>query len=82
MMKEFIEYILQFGTLNQNQIALISKKAIEIELKKDEYFIEAGKISKDCHSNCKQKGCHYYRYFAFLSRNLGNKFKCSFRIYT
>lgn len=45
-MKEFIEYILQFGNLNTQQIDLISKKATELDLKKDEYFSEAGKIAE------------------------------------
>ncbi|WP_106792202.1 Crp/Fnr family transcriptional regulator [Aquimarina sp. Aq78] len=45
-MKEFIDYILQFGSLNQQQIELISKKGEELELCKDEYFAEAGKILK------------------------------------
>lgn len=45
-MKEFINYILQFGNLNQQQIALITKKADEIELRKDEYYWEAGKTIK------------------------------------
>ncbi|MFS4473649.1 Crp/Fnr family transcriptional regulator [Chryseobacterium sp. T20] len=43
-MKEFIEYILQFGHLNQQQIDLITSKGKEIELSKDEYFAEAGKV--------------------------------------
>jgi CRP-like cAMP-binding protein len=42
-MKEFIEYILQFGNLNQQQIEFISQKANELELRKDEYYWEAGK---------------------------------------
>src|SRR6478609_10467660 len=45
-MKEFIEYILQFGSLNQQQIELISKKGKEKELLKGNYFLEAGKISQ------------------------------------
>ncbi|MFG4004629.1 Crp/Fnr family transcriptional regulator [Flavobacterium aquidurense] len=45
-MIEFIEYILQFGSLNQQQIDLISKKATELELRKDEYFSEAGKVAQ------------------------------------
>jgi CRP-like cAMP-binding protein len=45
-MKALIEYILQFGNLNQQQIELISKKATELNLQKDEYFSEAGKISR------------------------------------
>ncbi len=45
-MKEFVEYILQFGSLNQQQIDLIIKKGTELKLGKDEYFSEAGKIAK------------------------------------
>ncbi|WP_236976636.1 Crp/Fnr family transcriptional regulator [Membranihabitans maritimus] len=45
-MKEFIKYLLQFGNLNQQQIHLISSKAAELELPKDEYFWEAGKMPK------------------------------------
>ncbi len=45
-MKEFIEYILQFGSLNQQQIELVTKKAKELELHEDEYFSEAGKIPR------------------------------------
>lgn len=45
-MKEFIEYILQFGNLNKQQIDLIASKAKEIELNKDDYFAEAGKVLK------------------------------------
>ncbi|KAF2513866.1 Crp/Fnr family transcriptional regulator [Flavobacterium foetidum] len=44
-MKELVDYILQFGSLNQQQIDLISRKAEEIEIKKDDYFSEAGKVS-------------------------------------
>ena len=42
-MKEFIDYILSYGNLNQQQIELVLKKAKEIQLKKDDYFWEAGK---------------------------------------
>jgi len=45
-MKEIIDYILQFGSLNQQQIDLILKKIKTLEIKKDEYFSEAGKISQ------------------------------------
>jgi len=45
-MKELIDYILQFGILNQQQIDLILKKATEITLNKDQYFSEAGMISR------------------------------------
>ncbi|RXG11407.1 CRP-like cAMP-binding protein [Leeuwenhoekiella aestuarii] len=43
-MEEMIEYILQFGDLNKQQIRLISDKATEITLSKDDYFVEAGKL--------------------------------------
>lgn len=45
-MKAFINHILQFGNLNQQQIDLIISKTIELELQKDEYFSEAGKVSR------------------------------------
>jgi len=45
-MEEFINYILHFGHLNQQQIDFISKKAQVLELPKDAYFAEAGKVSK------------------------------------
>lgn len=45
-MKEFIAYILQFDNLNPQQMELISKKAHELELRKDDYFAEAGKVLK------------------------------------
>ena len=41
-MEELIEYILQFGHLNKQQIELISSKRTEIKLHKDENFVEAG----------------------------------------
>lgn len=43
-MEELIEYILQFGNLNPQQIDLIEKNTSAIALKKDEYFSEAGKV--------------------------------------
>jgi CRP-like cAMP-binding protein len=45
-MKAFIDYILQFGDLNQQQIDLITKKAEILDLPKEEYFSEAGKIAQ------------------------------------
>jgi len=45
-MKPFIDYILQFGNLNQQQTDLIMSKAKMFELHKDEYFSEAGKIPR------------------------------------
>ncbi|QMU29868.1 Crp/Fnr family transcriptional regulator [Adhaeribacter radiodurans] len=45
-MEKFIEYVLQFGNLNQQQIDLIKSKATELELRKDDYYWEAGKTVK------------------------------------
>jgi CRP-like cAMP-binding protein len=45
-MQQFIDYLLQFGNLNKQQIDLISSKATEAELTKDSNFWEAGKIPK------------------------------------
>ena len=45
-MEKFIDYILQFGNLNKQQIDLITSKATEIELRKDEFYWEAGKTVK------------------------------------
>lgn len=41
-MKELIEYLLQFGHLNKQQIELISSKGTETKLQKDDYLVEAG----------------------------------------
>lgn len=45
-MEKLINYLLQFEQLNQQQIDLIKSKAKEIELKKEDYFSQAGKIAK------------------------------------
>ncbi len=45
-MEKFIEFVLQFGNLNKQQIELIRSKATELELAKDEYYWEAGKTVK------------------------------------
>lgn len=45
-MKELIEYILQFGNLNKQQIELIESKMTWVELKKDSYFSEARLIPR------------------------------------
>lgn len=60
-MKELIEYILQFGNLNQQQIDLIEKKTLEIELQKDGYFSEAGKIPRQVGFIVEGviRGCYY-----------------------
>ncbi|WP_258097315.1 Crp/Fnr family transcriptional regulator [Marinoscillum pacificum] len=46
LMESLIDYLLQFGHLNQQQIDLILRKTTSLELKKDEYFSEAGKTPK------------------------------------
>lgn len=43
-MKELVNYLLQFAHLNQQQIDLVKSKGVFKEIKKDEYFQEAGKI--------------------------------------
>ena len=45
-MDEMVEYVLQFGNLNRQQIDVIAEKAQKLELKKEDYFSEAGKIAK------------------------------------
>jgi CRP-like cAMP-binding protein len=45
-MENLINYLLQFGQLNKQQIDLIKSKAKLIELKKEDYFSEAGKIAQ------------------------------------
>jgi CRP-like cAMP-binding protein len=46
-MEALINYLLQFGQLNPQQIALIQSKARVREIKKDEYYAEAGKIARE-----------------------------------
>lgn len=43
-MEAFTEYMLQFGNLNEHQIALVEQKMTALTLRKDAYFSEAGKI--------------------------------------
>ena len=45
-MDNLINYLLEFGQLNQQQIALVKRMVTVLELKKGEYFSEAGKIPK------------------------------------
>ncbi len=45
-MEAFINYILQFGNLNKQQTDLILSKAKTLELQKENYFSEAGKIPR------------------------------------
>jgi hypothetical protein len=45
-MEKMIQYILQFGSLNTQQIDLVISKGQIFNLKKDDYFSEAGKIPR------------------------------------
>lgn len=60
-MEELIEYILQFGNLNKQQVDLVTSKAKRLELCKDEYFSEAGKIPRQIGFvvNGVVRGCYY-----------------------
>lgn len=46
-MESLINYLLQFGHLNQQQIDLVKSKGIIKEIKKDAYYAEAGKIPRE-----------------------------------
>jgi hypothetical protein len=43
-MERFIEFVLQFGDLNKQQIELIKSKSTILQLRKDDYYWEAGKM--------------------------------------
>ncbi|MGI4803239.1 MAG: Crp/Fnr family transcriptional regulator [Janthinobacterium lividum] len=71
-MDQLINYLLQFGQLNNQQIELIKKLVFIKNFKKEEYFSEAGKIAKQvafinegilrvCYYN--NKGDEVTRYF-------------------
>lgn len=45
-MENFIEYINQFEEFSTEQIDFVQQKASYLDLKKDEYFIEAGRVFK------------------------------------
>lgn len=46
-MKQMINYLLQFGHLNQQQIELIESLVVETSIQKDEYYHEAGRIPRE-----------------------------------
>ena len=46
-MEALINYLLLFGHLNKQQIDLIMSKAVRKEIRKDEYYHEAGKIPRE-----------------------------------
>ncbi|MET3037567.1 Crp/Fnr family transcriptional regulator [Chryseobacterium sp. NRRL B-14859] len=83
-MKELIDFLLQYGNLNQQQIDLIISKASESELKKDDYFVEAGKmfnqvvfilegVFRICYYN--NKGEEITKYFIDENRLCSNPYK-------
>lgn len=45
-MEALLNYLLQFGHLNSQQLDLVKRQATEVQLKKDDYFSEAGKIAR------------------------------------
>ncbi|MFN8346978.1 MAG: Crp/Fnr family transcriptional regulator [Spirosomataceae bacterium] len=46
-MEKLINYLLQFGNLNQQQINLVKSKLVERKIQKDEFYLVAGKIPKE-----------------------------------
>ncbi|EHQ30406.1 Crp/Fnr family transcriptional regulator [Mucilaginibacter paludis] len=46
-MEQLINYLLQFGHFNQQQIELIRSKFTSKTIKKDEYYHEAGKVVRE-----------------------------------
>ena len=46
-MDSFIRYLLQFGSLNPEQIALIESKITERLIPRHEYYFEAGKVQRE-----------------------------------
>jgi CRP-like cAMP-binding protein len=46
-MDELIHYLLEFSNLNTRQLDLVKRLIYTKELKKDHYFSEAGKVSKE-----------------------------------
>ncbi len=46
-MEALVNYLLQFGNLNKQQIDLIKSKVVFKELKKEAYYHEAGKIPRE-----------------------------------
>lgn len=76
-MEELIQYLLRFGSLSKEQIALIESKAELKKLKKSACFAEAGKISRYigyvtagvcrvCYYN--KNGEDFTRYFVYEGR--------------
>ena len=83
-MEKLIEYILQFGNLNPQQIELISKNVTVTTLYKDTYFAEVGKtfnkvvfvlegILRICYYN--NKGEEITKYFIEENRFIANPYR-------
>ena len=45
-MNELLDYLLQFGSLNQRQQDLIASKATALSLPREAYFLEAGQVAR------------------------------------
>jgi CRP-like cAMP-binding protein len=60
-MNELIEYILQFGNLNTQQTDLIRSKAKVLELQRETYFSEAGRVPRQVGFVAEGvvRGCYY-----------------------
>jgi len=60
-MEELMDYLLQFGNLNKQQIDLVISKGQILQLKKEAYFSEADKIPKQVGFVVKGvlRGCYY-----------------------
>ncbi len=60
-MEQLIDYILQFGDLNKQQINLVEKSVTRLTLHKDDYFSEAGKIPRQVGFLVSgvMRGCYY-----------------------
>ncbi|NPE46227.1 Crp/Fnr family transcriptional regulator [Sphingobacterium prati] len=60
-MDSLIDYILRFGDLNTSEIASIKASATQIELKKGEYFSEAGAVPRQVGFVVQGvlRGCYY-----------------------
>lgn len=83
-MEKLIDYLLQFGHLNKQQIELITSKATQTELRKDDYFVEAGSlfnqvvyvlegIFRICYYN--KNGDEITKYFIEENRLFSNPYK-------
>lgn len=71
-MEELINLLLQFGDLNKQQIDLILSKVRVLELKKDEYFSEAGKVPR--YAGFVLEGVFRFCYYNNKSEEITNYF--------